>query len=395
MGRPADICGLADLRLAGLQVIDPHPALASALTEQAQLHSAKLLCRLRSGSHAYGLAGPQSDVDERGIFVIPSVYYASLSALPKQISDAKSDNVYYSVQRVFELLAESNPAMVELLYTPQDCILACDSALQMLFEARPLLVTQALVRAKIGYAMGQIKKARGQKKWINQPQPEAPPQVEQFCYWIPDARTGNVQTLPARPRPLIELPVPLAHCHVARVEHGGQMYRLYHIGAQARGVFRGGLPVCESITKTQELDSFLGLLLFNEQGFQRAKLDHHNYWRWRAERNDARWVAQESGQLDYDAKNLMHCMRLLFSARQMLDGAGPLVRVSGALRSELLDIRSGKFSYRQLIERADALVASCEADLRLSALPVAVDLFKLNALCLAVNAVCSEGVPCG
>jgi len=366
-------------------MIAPHPELAASIIDLTQRFDARLLCRLRSGSHAYGLAGAHSDLDERGIFIVPARHYAALDTIPKQISDAKSDNVYYSVQRVFELLAEANPGIVELLYTPADCFLACDPALKILFDARALLLTQSLVRAKIGYAMGQIKKARGQKKWINQPQPEAPPNAEQFCFWIPDSQYAQT-TLPARPRAIAELPLPLAHCHVARVEHGGHLFRLYQIGPEARGVFRGaGLPVCESIDKERERSSYLGLLLFNEQGFQRAKLDHHNYWRWRTERNDARWTAQENGQLDYDAKNLMHCMRLLFSARQMLDGGAPLVRVSGAQKTELLDIRAGAYTYPQLIARADALVESCEADLPTSNLPEQVNMQALNLLCLSVN----------
>jgi uncharacterized protein len=371
--------------ISSMPLLSPHPALAAAIADLTARFDARLLCRLRTGSHAYGLAGPHSDEDERGIFIVPSIHYAALNELPKQISDAKSDHVYYSVQRVFELLAEANPSMVELIYTPADCVLACDPTIRQLFDARAQLLTQSLVRAKIGYAMGQIKKARGQKKWINQPQPETPPSAEQFCFWIPSAELAP-EAMPARPRPIAELPVPLAHCHVARVEHGGHLFRLYRIGAEARGVFRGGgLPVCVSVNKEIERSHYLGLLMFNEQGFQRAKLDHHNYWRWRTERNDARWIAQESGQLDYDAKNLMHCMRLLFSARQMLDGGEPLVRVSGAVRSELLDIRAGKFSYPELIERADALVNSCEADLLDSTLPKEVDQQALNALCLRVN----------
>jgi uncharacterized protein len=312
--------------------------------------------------------------------VIPPARYAGFEVLPNQLSDAKGDHVYYSVRRVFELLLEANPTMVELIYTPPDCVLHCDGVMQPLFDARALTLTQALVRAKLGYAMGQIKKARGQNKWINQPQPESPPRPEQFCYWI-SALAGDAGALPARPKPLAQLPVPIAHCHVARVEHGGQWYRLYHIGAEARGVFRGdGLPVCESISKEQETQQFIGLMSFNEQGFQKAKLDHHNYWRWRAERNDARWLAQERGQLDYDAKNLMHCMRLLFSARQVLTHGAPLVRVEGAERDELLAIRAGQFSYRELIVRAENLVAQCEQELSASLLPETVDSTRLSAL---------------
>ena len=364
----------------------PDPSVAQAMQALALEHSAELHCRLRSGSHAYGLAGPHSDLDERGIYIVPPERYAGLGAIPNQISDAKGDHVYYSLRRVVELIAESNPTLMEIIFTPEDCILACSTVLQPLFSAKALMVSQALVRAKLGYAMGQIKKARGQKKWINQPQPETAPTAQQFCHWLPASIDAAGGALPGRPKPLTELPVPLEYCHVARVEHAGHWYRLYHLGAHARGVFRGGgLPVCESITKELEASSYLGLLMFNEQGFQRAKLDHHNYWRWRDERNDARWLAQEHGQLDYDAKNLMHCMRLLFSARNVLEHGAPLVRVCGEIQTELLAIRAGQFSYKALIQRADALVAECEVSLTTSKLPEQVDLNLLDQIFWQVN----------
>jgi uncharacterized protein len=352
-------------------------------------HGAQLHCRLRSGSHAYGLAGAHSDVDERGIYLVPPIRYAGFREIPNQISDAKGDQVYYSLRRVIALIAESNPTVVELIFTPQDCILANSEVMQPLFSAKLQIVSQALVRANLGYAMGQIKKARGQNKWINQPQPESPPTAQQFCHWL--AASNAAETLPGRPKPLAQLPVPLEHCHVARVEHAAHWYRLYHLGVSARGVFRGGgLPVCESIPKQIEGSSFIGFLMFNEQGFQRAKLDHHNYWRWRAERNDARWLAQERGQLDYDAKNLMHCMRLLFSAQHVLEHGVPLVRVAGQIQAELLAIRSGAFSYTDLMQRANALVSTCEAALLTSKLPEQVDQNLLETIFWDVNAKLTE-----
>jgi uncharacterized protein len=73
-------------------------------------------------------------------------------------------------------------------------------------------------------------------------------------------------------------------------------------------------------------------------------------------------------------------MRLLFSARQVLAQGMPLVRVEGAERDELLAIRAGQFSYRELIVRAENLVAQCEQDLSASLLPERVDKARLSAL---------------
>ncbi len=75
------------------------------------------------GSHAYGTADAQSDVDTRGVFVVPSMEYVRLSPPPKQVSDARNDHTYHSLLRFCELMSESNPTTMEMLYLPKDCIL--------------------------------------------------------------------------------------------------------------------------------------------------------------------------------------------------------------------------------------------------------------------------------
>ena len=370
-------------KLLNAPCLTPHATLAGSFSELSVRHDARLLWRVRAGSHAYGLANQHSDFDERGIFALPPQCYGGLQPLPNQLSDAKADHVYFSLRRVFELGLESNPSMVEMLYTPSDCVLASSAVMVPLLESRGAFISKALVRAKLGYAMGQIKKARGQNKWINQPQPEQAPTPQQFCYWLPQHPEG----LPGRPKALTNLPVPLEHCHVARVEHGGHWYRLYHLGPEARGVFRGGgMPVCESIPLALEHSGFMGLLTFNEQGFQKAQLDHHNYWNWRNLRNAARWQQQEAGELDYDAKNLMHCLRLLHSAQHLLAHGEPMVRVAGAIREELLAVRAGSFRYAELIERAQGMVAACEQALITTDLPDELSVVALEALLWKINA---------
>ena len=42
-------------------------------------------------------------------------------------------------------------------------------------------------------------------------------------------------------------------------------------------VFRNGMLVCESIPKEDENARFIGLLLFNCQAFEAAKVKHHEY----------------------------------------------------------------------------------------------------------------------
>ena len=165
---------------------------------------------------------------------------------------------------------------------------------------------------------------------------------------------------PSRPVPLRTLGWDLGEYHAARLEHARDTYRLYHYGAGAKGVFRGDVIACESIPQQDEATRFAGLLLYNEQGWKQALTDHQNYWHWRRERNEARWQQQERGELDFDAKNMMHTVRLLMSGRSLMATGRPIVRFTGAELELLLTIRAGRRSFEEIMTIAEAILDECE-----------------------------------
>ena len=58
-------------------------------------------------------------------------------------------------------------------------------------------------------------------------------------------------------------------------------------------------------------------------------IDWKNYWTWIKERNPNRWIAQEKGEINYDTKNMQHCIRLLLSTKNILTKGEPIVRFEG------------------------------------------------------------------
>lgn len=108
--------------------------------------------------------------------------------------------------------------------------------------------------------------------------------------------------------------------------------------------------------------------------------DHRNYWTWRTERNEARWRQQESGELDYDAKNLMHTIRLLLSGESILLHGRPIVRFEGETQRLLLDVRAGRFRYEEVMKMAETIKARCESLRNHADLPEAVDIAAVENL---------------
>ena len=72
-------------------------------------------------------------------------------------------------------------------------------------------------------------------------------------------------------------------------------------------------------------------------------------------------MQQERGQLDYDAKNMMHLTRLLFSGENIVENGEPIVRFTGEKLATLLSIRRGEWTFEAIMAQAERIQASIEA----------------------------------
>ena len=133
------------------------------------IYRSRILAEFRVGSHAYGLATPQSDEDVKGVFVLPTEFYLCSEAPEEQMSDEKNDHCYYSLKRFCELVSAANPYFIELLFMPKDCQLFVSPLFQPILDAREMFITKQAATSHLGYAEMQIKRAKGKNKRVNQP----------------------------------------------------------------------------------------------------------------------------------------------------------------------------------------------------------------------------------
>lgn len=341
--------------------------------------SRALIYECIAGSRAYGTAHNDSDEDIRGIFILPKKHYLSVTTPTSIISDERCDIVYYSLHRFIQLASNANPNIIELLFMPDDCIRLITPFMEVLLNSRNLFITKQAYKSHINYALAQIKKARGQNKWVNNPQPKIPPLREEYC-WIIMRENNQKDKYPFRPICLKNTGIDLSQCHVSSLEHCPTVYRLYHIGQKAKGVFKNGMITCESIAKNDEFNKCIGLLIFNKSGYECALRDYNNYWEWQKNRNKQRWLSQENGYLDYDTKNMMHMFRLLLSGENILRKGLPIIRFKGENLQFLRDILKGKFQYNELITLANEKIDLLSNLKQNCSLPESPDLKKLNIL---------------
>lgn len=359
-----------------------------------------IIFECESGSHAYNLNIPTSDVDTRGIFKMPKDTYLKVSSVPQQVSDDKQDTIFFELRRYIELAMMVNPNIIELLWIDPKNIRTMSPAMEKLRANRNLFISTRAFHTFGGYAFAQIKKAKGQNKRVWNPKPEKRPSQLDFCrfidfddyltyYTVSKSRGKTPEMMPSRPMPLTKAGIDLTKCHCAKLEHVPYVYRLYHYGDEAKGVFRGDestglMLVTENIPIEDEWKKFIGLLVFNEDEYNHEIVEWQNYWEWMKNRNESRWVSQETGQVNYDIKNMMHCFRLLISAKNILVNGEPVVRFADDSddRKFLMKVRNGEFKYEELMPRVEAGMVELEELYKTSKVQHSVDQNKIDELFL-------------
>ncbi|MCF8379913.1 MAG: nucleotidyltransferase domain-containing protein [Bacteroidales bacterium] len=323
-----------------------------------------------SGSKAYGLDTPKSDTDIKGVFILPKEEFYGLN-YTTQVNNETNDIVFYEFGRFMELLSLNNPNILELLNTPETAIIYKHPFLN---EIKSELILSKLCSNTFGkFALSQIKKAKGLKKKIVNPIAKERKTVLSFCFVNYDQ--GAIPLLK-----FLEIKGwQQENCGLVNIQHMKDVYGLYYSGQLGfSGVLRGkdSNDIClSSIPKGTEQEA---LMYFNRNGYSTYCKEYREYWDWVDKRNDDRYENTKSHGKNYDSKNMMHVFRLLEMAIEI--GKQKKVNVKRPNRDFLLDIKSGKFEYDDLLKMADEKQAEMELAFEKSTLPNEPDLAMINDL---------------
>jgi uncharacterized protein len=121
------------------------------------------------GSHAYGLANEQSDLDRRGIYLPPADLHWSLFGVPDQLEDRETDEVYWELRKFVTLALKANPNILECLYTP--VVEYASPVAEELLAMREQFLSKLVYQTYNGYVLSQFKRLEqdlrtvGEIKW--------------------------------------------------------------------------------------------------------------------------------------------------------------------------------------------------------------------------------------
>ena len=128
-----------------------------------------IIYRCVVGSQAFGLAGPDSDVDRRGFYLPPAELHWSLQGVPEQLENQATQECYWELRKFLDLALRANPNVLECLYTPL-VELATPLAGELL-AMRAGFLSRLAYQTFNGYVLSQFKKleqdlrAKGAIRW--------------------------------------------------------------------------------------------------------------------------------------------------------------------------------------------------------------------------------------
>jgi hypothetical protein len=333
------------------------------------------------GSHAYGTNIETSDTDYSGVF-IQSMDDILGNKYVEQINDDKNDTVIYEIRRFLELLQKNNPTILELLNTPEDCILYKHPIFDVVLKNKDQFITKICSNSFGGYAKTQIGKAKGQNKKQNWEKDKVERKIPlDFCY----LHRGEYSI------PLVgylkENGINQEFCGLSKSPHGRDVYALFHTEeyAKFKGIaFEESNDIrLSSIPEGLPESCFIGHISYNKDGYTQHCNDYRSYQTWLKERNETRWVDVVSHGQKIDGKNLMHCKRLVQMAREIAEGKGIIVRRPNA--DELLSIRRGEIDLQTLIDDVESEIKVIDKLFRESNFPDSLDIEFINDLLVIIR----------
>ena len=309
----------------------------------------KFLFKAIVGSQSSGCATPDSDIDVKAVYMQTIDELITFNYIPQ--IDITKDETYWEVQRFLQLLQSANPSVLELLYSPEDCILETTPQFELLRKNRDKFLTKKCKHSFGGYVRSQLHKASGLDKKMNWEKERIErKEIFDFIYYEENGKTYNINKLfdydgvdgrnPYR-------------CGLVALDHMKDYYALYYDENNECG-FRGLISEGSNQLRLSSIPKGLKPIVniyFNHEHYSKHCKEYKEYTEWLGKRNTSRYVDNVGHGQMIDSKNLLHCRRLLDICVEIASTNTFNVRRPNV--EYLLSIKKGKVSLPIIIEEAN------------------------------------------
>jgi uncharacterized protein len=136
-----------------------------------------LILKVLSGSRAYGLDQPDSDIDTRGVCIPPIEYHLGLRTFDQHENET-GDHVVFALAKFVRLALQGNPNLIEVLYTDPADVLFMNSFGERLLAARDLFLSRRVGETFSRYAIAQLRRMANHHRWLIDPPDHQPQPIE-------------------------------------------------------------------------------------------------------------------------------------------------------------------------------------------------------------------------
>lgn len=358
----------------------------------------EIIFKAISGSTLYGLDGPGSDVDFRGV-ACPS-FKALLSPFKRfetKVSHDGDDEEIHSLEKIVNLASQCNPNVIELLFVPDRFVVKTSPAWKVIQDHRDDFLSREAQFRFQGYAVAQILKAEKHRRYLTNSVPVRPTREEFGLITGREIKRDQFIAFMAILDKNLFGQIPC--WQELQREHRSLLYEEL-AGLCAMYAENIGLTAPDKDKRySVEIDEDLKLQKANYLGFSSDFIDvakrekryysalgeFNAYNSWKANRNEKRAIME--AKVGYDTKNISHTLRLLHMALEIGTGKGVIPDRRGIDDDFLKSIKfDGAMSYEEIMTYVDQLKVKISDAFAVSSLPLHPDRDKIEDLYLqAIN----------
>ena len=324
-----------------------------------------ILIKHYAGSISYGTNHANSDIDFRGLFALDQKTLISpFNDIKEFVDESEEDTKYYELSNYFKLVTNMNPNIIESLYVDKEHIVTSSNAYELLRENRDLFLNKGIGFSTIGMASKKLHSMKGRNKWINNPQPEDPPEQKDYVSLVHNFSEEQVFKANLDDYQKNHRLIPYGGGILALIEkdHASPYNHLGHLNIKHD----------PDLVRVQPKM----ILKFNKEEYERDKKNHREYWNWIKTRNEKRSVLEE--KFGYNTKDAMHLVRVIRMGEEALKEG--IVRVKRPDAKELKQILAGEWSYEKVLDYANKKREELDGILKKTSLPESPDFDKLTDL---------------
>ena len=282
------------------------------------------------GSHAWGLADADSDIDHRGVFALPFAWTQGLVVPPEDLVSADGSSTYWATGKAIRQALRADPNTLEMLLLPSARPL--DPIGEWLLAGRDAFVSVEIYGTFGRYALGQLRRLEQGLRL-----------AEHRAVVLEWLRTDPTLTLDAVAEKLARVSTRAMPSEADRVHQAKQYIKQLYRSLADQGLL--------------DANEFAALVRFAQD--RSADFDLPRELR---------------------PKNAYNLVRLLATATRWLREGAPTFEVEGELRARLLAIKKGEVPLDAVLAEAEAMAPELERARDASDLPRRPDVGRADAL---------------